>query len=268
MTDIRLATRDDFPSLLDVLRRDAGRHALAIQDLTVWPDLSRFYFDAPSFTRGIAGYLLHTGHPGSQRVKSLILEGTPDVATALFAHVPAGKWVMRETPGSLRAVIAAAAPEAVIYDEWRMDVDRSSFRPAKVLGRTRPLGPEDAPAIAAFYGLPTDKAAIFIRWLTHATLLGVFDGDRLAAFASTFVKTPEVWELVSITTHKDYRRRGLAAEVTSVITSLGLEAAPLVSLTVLQDNAPALGLYGKLGYRRREHRLWIDNGTGSSPNAG
>jgi ribosomal protein S18 acetylase RimI-like enzyme len=85
------------------------------------------------------------------------------------------------------------------------------------------------------------------------------------AMGSTFCSIPEGWSLVGIKTRSDYRRQGLAAEVTSSLCSQALIDVPTVQLTVISDNSPAIALYEKLGFELKEERVWIDCGSGSKP---
>ena len=75
----------------------------------------------------------------------------------------------------------------------------------------------------------------------------------------------EGWSLVSIKTREDYRRKGLGLEITSALCSRAFNQVSTVELTVLSDNAPAIALYKKLGFKLKEERVWIDCGSGSKP---
>ena len=79
------------------------------------------------------------------------------------------------------------------------------------------------------------------------------------------VSVPEAWNLVSIQTHKDFRNKGYATEVTSALVERALQETETVTLTVVKDNAPAIRTYEKVGFKFAEDRIWIDNGTGAAP---
>ncbi len=70
---------------------------------------------------------------------------------------------------------------------------------------------------------------------------------------------------MSIKTREDYRRKGLASELTSSLCARAFDEVSAVNLTVLSDNLPAIRLYSKLGFELKEERLWIDCGSGSKP---
>ena len=57
----------------------------------------------------------------------------------------------------------------------------------------------------------------------------------------------------------------LGTEITSALTEAGLAGAPTVSLTVRRDNTPAVRVYEKLGYSKREDRIWVDHEANSAP---
>ena len=76
---------------------------------------------------------------------------------------------------------------------------------------------------------------------------------------------PEAWHIVAVETHPAHRGRGLATDVTAGVVAAALEQTSNVSLTVVCDNAPAIRVYEKLGFRPAEKVVWIDCGAGSSP---
>lgn len=261
----KLATPADYARILKLLRRDPGSNAWAIQDLIVWPETTRLYFCESENESAPLDYLLLTGHPGAQRVKTVVLSGSAERASSLLSHLPEGNWVAKETNAALLSMLQAAAPGAKVFLERRMETTREKFRPQPGRGKTRRLIASDAQDLAKFQGMPPQTAANLLPWIEGAFLYGTFEGTQLAAIASTFVRLPDVCELVAVSTHQEYRGRGYASEVTSALTADCLEIAPVVSLTVVADNAPAIGLYEKLGFYACEARVWVDNGTNARP---
>lgn len=259
--EIRLAGKSDLPFVLGKLRNDGVKNAWAIQDLTVWPDSSKlFYVDNPF------SYLLVSGHPASHGQPTLIADGDPDTVGRLLKEANITEpCVVRETTAHLLPPIRAHYPNAKVYYEQRMDVTKDTFLP-KHKGMARSLNPGDAGALAHFFGAPPQAAGRFTGWLAGAkAFFGVFEGTRLAAIGSSMVSVPEAWNLVSIETHKDFRGKGHATEVTSALVERALRDTETVTVTVMKDNEPALRTYGKIGFQHAEDRVWVDNGTGSKP---
>ncbi len=263
--DSKLADKESIPLVLGYLRRSAGSHAWALQDLQAWPEKTTLFYREPARLDGELSYLLLTGHPGAQQTLSVTVSGTPEGVAPLLAHLPKAPFLMRETPATLLPLMQAAAPQGRAWIEQRMEATRASFKPRHAPGRTRRLNDDDAAALAAFNGAPPQAAPGLLSWIRGAMLFGVWEGPQLMAVASTFVRVPEVWDLVGIRTRPEARGKGYATEVTSALAAAALEAAPLVTLTALKNNAAALKLYGNLGFQAREDRIWFDNGTGSSP---
>jgi ribosomal protein S18 acetylase RimI-like enzyme len=259
--EIRTAETTDIPFCLKHLRQNGVRNAWAIQDLTVWPERSKFFFNSDPFS-----YVLISGHPASHGHPTVIAEGDPTAVASLLQtadiKIP---FVIRETSAHLLPVLKNQYPSAKIYVEQRMDVTTDSFRP-KHKGTARNLNPGDAEALAQFFGAPPQAAGKFKGWLSGAkAFFGVFEGSRLAAIGSSMVSVPEAWNLVSIETHKDFRRKGYATEVTSSLVERALKETATVTVTVVKGNAPAIHTYEKLGFKFAEDRIWLDNGTGSAP---
>ncbi len=69
---------------------------------------------------------------------------------------------------------------------------------------------------------------------------------------------PEIFNVVSIETHKDHRGKGYATELTSGLVAKCLEFTNNVCLTVFADNLSALRVYEKIGFSIEEERMWID----------
>ena len=265
MSVIKQAQAEDFDLIMPFLLKNPGTHAWAIQDLRVWPEQTKLFFKVPDRSTSDLDYLLMTGHPGAQRLRTMILGGSIAGARDLLAFAPKGPWVIKETPETLLAPIREVAPQAQVYFEHRMETTRSTFRPRHSAGRARRLTVADATVLAAFQGAPPQAAAEMTMWILGAHLFGIWDGDELAAIASTFVRVSEVCEIVAVATKERFRGRGLASEVTSALVADCLEFAPVVSLTVLRGNLPALAVYGKLGFQTCEDRIWVSNGTNSRP---
>lgn len=263
MAQIAQANSANREHVLGQLRRNPVRNSWAIQDLIVWPDRAKLFFIEDG---GHFSYLLVSGHPATHDQLTLIADGQADhLANLLETHKMTEPFLMRETPLRLAPVVQAKYPDAKIFPQYRMDITRATFRPQH-RGLARPLKMEDAPSLAVFFGAPPQAAKGFEGWLRGSKLFyGIFEGKQLVAIGSSMVNIPESWNLVSIETHKDFRGRGLATELTSTLVDQALEKTSTVTCTVAQGNAAAIRCYEKVGFANAEERAWIDNGTGAEP---
>ena len=263
MQKVAQANAANREHVLGQLRRNPVRNSWAIQDLTFWPDRAKLSFieDGGQFS-----YLLVSGHPATHDQLTVVADGQADhVASLLDTQDMSEPFLVRETPLRLAPIVKAKYPEAKVFPQYRMDVTRATFR-RQHTGLARPLKMEDASSLAAFFGAPPQAAKGFEGWLRGSKLFyGVFEGAQLVAIGSSMVNIPESWNLVSIETHKDFRGKGLATEITSTLVDQALEKTSTVTCTVAQSNAAAIRCYEKVGFTKAEERAWIDNGTGAEP---
>lgn len=79
---------------------------------------------------------------------------------------------------------------------------------------------------------------------------GVRVGGELAAVAADAWSAPEVGLLAGVATAARFRGRGLAERVCRWVSARLVEEYGRAALMVDDDNASALGVYGRIGYRR------------------
>lgn len=118
---------------------------------------------------------------------------------------------------------------------------------------------EDVPAlvaIAAECGLDVDFAAELAR--SYARLLVARDGQKVSGFLLAWRAADEL-HLTDLGVTAAYRRRGIAR---ALVTELCREDARVVFLEVRERNAPALGLYGALGFTKLDRRARYYSDTG------
>lgn len=244
--------------ILTLLKRDAAKHALVLQNLRAFPAASKLFF----FRNGAALTYLHiSGHPAHAQCTTLVLHGEHAQVEALLREIrPSAPFTVRESPASVEPAVKAYFPGAKCRQEYRMDVSRSTFRPQH-LGKARQLEMKDLPALCAFVGAPPQAAPRFEGWLRGAKVFfGIEEKGELRAIGSSMVCLPEIFNVVSIETHKDHRGKGHGTELTSALVAKCLEHTNDVCLTVFADNEPALKLYRNLGFQIAEDRTWIDCG--------
>ncbi|MES2965413.1 MAG: GNAT family N-acetyltransferase [Bdellovibrionota bacterium] len=261
MSEIEIVTPSNVEKALELLQKDPIANGLAIQDLRRWPEQSKFYFTDQPFS-----YLHVSGHPAHVGSTIIVLGGEPTVTHELFAHVkPQAPFTVRETSAAYQAAVEHYYPAVKVYEEYRMDVTLQTFKPHHK-GTERQLTEADAPALAKFHGAPPQAVARFIGWVKGARALhAVFDGETIVAIGSSFVSTPDTWNLVGIATHENHRGRGHGTAVTSSLVERALSETKTVTVTVVKDNVPAIKTYEKLGFRIAEERIWADCGANSKP---
>lgn len=248
------------------LREDAGANLRAIEELVKFRTRAQFFSVLENDPQRFA-YLLVSGHPSTAgRSPTVIMGGCADSSVELLRYLPQGPYTILETPREFEKVLKSRIPaDAEIYYERRMELRRSNFKGLNS-ARVRRLVETDDLSLADFNGAPSQAALAMRNWIKGAAaLMGIFEDSKLIAMGSTFSVIPEGWNLVGIKTRSEYRRRGLAAEVTSALCATAFNEVSAVGLTVLSDNHPAIALYEKLGFELKEERVWIDCGSGAKP---
>jgi ribosomal protein S18 acetylase RimI-like enzyme len=252
--------RQDKEEVLACLRVDPAKHALVLQNLTEWEGESKFFFERHESS---LSYVHRSGHPAHRHgPPTFVIDGEPAGLERLLRQVlPASPFVVRESPAALEGVLRACYPDAKVKLEHRMDVNSDEFRPHH-RGLARQLNERDVSALCRFMGAPEQAAPRFIGWLQGAKVFyGIEENGELRAIGSSMVCLPEIFNIVSIETHKDHRGKGYGTELTSGLVAECLRHTGEVCLTVFADNQPALRVYEKLGFRIKEDRMWANCGT-------
>jgi ribosomal protein S18 acetylase RimI-like enzyme len=102
-----------------------------------------------------------------------------------------------------------------------------------------------------------DMSADYVRQQFHVkggVWVGIRQEGRLAAFGHS-TATPMVGHVTWIATHPKWRRRGYASSLVSALTQQCLKAASAAIIYVVEDNAVARGIYGRVGFR--DYRRYV-----------
>jgi ribosomal protein S18 acetylase RimI-like enzyme len=244
----------DSERIRSFLERDRLYAAYALADLED-RDPGRAKWGVARLDDEIVSLVLEYGGPSPQ---PLFIAGRDDGIEAILRDVikPAIAYIAC-LPANQRAVESRyrleAGPQMV-----RMQVDRSTFRPAEDPG-VEPLVPGDAGELNRLYRLG------FGSWLApQAVAEGIYYGirvnGRLVAAAGTHVigKRARLAVVGNVLTQPEFRGRGYAQATTAAVTARLLEFCDHVVLNVRSDNPPALNAYRRLGYAehvRFEERL-------------
>lgn len=207
---------------------------------------------------------------------------------ALFADLetrPLGDWVLRRSPtatarraGSVLAFGPSGLAEHQAYEAVVAFYDGLAQRPIAAvlpgsaessLFEQRGWVPESTDADTVFQVTAVSKAARALRALAApgvevlveevgglAVARALVDGTQVAGGVAAFTRD---WVgFRSIEVSPEHRRRGLALAVMGALLDWGAERGGTTAyLQVLGDNAPALALYERLGFREHHRYRYL-----------
>lgn len=119
----------------------------------------------------------------------------------------------------------------------------------------RALGAADVGEMLALVEL-TRPGPFAVRTVELGGYVGVFDGSTLVAMAGQRLAPPGFREISAVCTHPDFRGRGLAAGLTSLVAQAILERGERPFLHHAADNDPARRVYEALGFEFRREVMW------------
>jgi len=203
---------------------------------------------------------------------SIVFCGAPKGIEAILAHLKPDKAVLpRVRPEELPSVLKALGPGADVkaYDTLLMTCDRASFRPVIAHEVVR-LGPGHAGIFKHFCSEHLRRDITIgeaKRRLgdPEKPVFAVIEGGQIASVAAIYLRLPEVSFVGSVFTVPEHRNKGLATSVVSRATEEALSASEFAALLVRSDNAPALRVYGKIGYRPYRRLKWLSVGVDLRP---
>jgi predicted GNAT family acetyltransferase len=126
------------------------------------------------------------------------------------------------------------------------------------------LGDADAAAMLALATL-TEPGPFFAHTHQLGDFIGVKREGRLIAMAGERMKPAGFTEVSGVCTHPDYRGQGLAGALMQVVAARIVARGETPFLHAYAENAGAIGLYERLGYRmRRTIDLTVLNSASAS----
>ena len=249
--------------LEEAARVDPIAHAYATWDLARAPDRVRF-ISALDGGRTVGYLLVWLGDPAAVVVHWV---GTGAATRALAGALP---------PRPFTGVIPPSA--RVWVEEARGPIVEREIR---LLERPRGSGPIAPELPSGVRRLGRDDRATIASWAEqqHDPLVAeypsldpdadpawaAFDHGRPVGVARAGVRLPSVWIVGGVYVEPAARGVGWGRKLMMAAIGAAEAAGARAALYVRADRAPALRLYGALGFRPIDRRLWIDAGTGRAP---
>lgn len=234
------------------LRRDPPLSAYALGDLdpALWPESA--FWGALQGGELVTVTLLYRGLTPPVLTAFGAAEGFRATLEALALPAEVYALLLPEYEADFRAFYRLHHP----HYEWRMLLEPQAFAPPPLDGVQR-LGPQHVEALAALFRQAADPGEEIVAFtpsqIARGAFFGVWRGEELLAVAGTHVwaRGEGVAAIGNVFTRPDARGRGYATRCTAAVVRQALrEGMRWVVLNVRRENAPALRVYEKLGFRR------------------
>jgi ribosomal protein S18 acetylase RimI-like enzyme len=175
--------------------------------------------------------------------------GAGDALAAIFREAIHEPRILLATPPRCRPAIETAYRFERVDRMKRMAVDLHSFRP-RIAHRVTRLGGADLDAVIDLYG-HASRTYFTAERMRREIYFGIYQGETLVSAAGTHVRSREssIAAVGNVLTRIAYRGRGMATSCTAAVTEAALEEHRDVVLNVRDDNAPAIAVYQRLGYK-------------------
>ena len=248
----RLISLHDKNVIADFLMKDPVSNILAIGDLDAffWPSTVWYGWQENDQLVDVALLYCGAGMPVLLCFCSKEDVYTPDFCAALKTVIPAN-------------VYTHLYPDVADYFEYEYRFVahgrhyKMEFKyPEKAKGfhaeNAVPLSLQDLDAVHAIFEAAYPGNFFDPRMLETGLYYGIWEQDRLISVAGIHVFSEEydVAAIGNVTTHPDYRNRGLAKVVCARLIQALQERVSKISLNVKADNLPAIQAYQKLGFEK------------------
>jgi len=112
------------------------------------------------------------------------------------------------------------------------------------------LGPSDVPEMLELVDA-TEPGPFGWKTVEFGGYLGIRRNGRLIAMAGQRMKIPGFTEVSAVCVHPDFRGQGLAATLVRAVSMTIRKQGDIPFLHVFSNNAPAIELYRKVGFKLR-----------------
>ena len=211
----------------------------------------------------------------NERFHTLIPRGSPEGMRALLATIrlPEKAIFPILRPEDADIVLEVLGQRAgPIYDALLMTCAPCDFRPRIAHDVVR-LGPEHAELFRHFLveersergHRPTLEQARKRLEDKRRPVFAIIEGGRIVSLALIYLSMRDVAFVGGVYTVPELRNKGLATSTTSRTTEEALRLSKLAALIVRADNAPAIRVYEKIGYKPYRRIKWICVGLDYPP---
>ena len=245
MPEIRIDEQVPAERLRAFLERDRLLAAYALADLDATEIERARWWLASRGGEPVAAALVVEALP----FRPCFATGETEALASIFREGLREPRLVVSTPPSGRIAAESAYRFERVDRMHRMVVDIATFQP-RVSHRVMRLEVDQLEDVIDLYG-HASRTYFTPDRLARELYFGIFVGSSLVSAAGTHVRSQRfgLAAVGNVLTRLAYRDRGMATSVTSAVTAAALEEHKDVVLNVRQDNAPAVAVYQRLGYR-------------------
>ena len=266
------ASDEHGEAIMELAREDPILNAFIIYDWLELRDRCRFYLALRAPLERLEALCLI--YPG-ERFHTLIPRGSTEGIRALLAEVELPEKAVfpvlkpEEADIVLEVLGQRAGP---IYDALLMTCSPDDFRPRIAHDVVR-LGPEHAEIFRRFLieersergHRPTLEQVRRRLRDEKRPVFAIIESGRIVSLALIFLSTQDVAFVGGSYTIPELRSRGLATSTTSRATEEAIKISGLAALIVRANNAPAIRVYEKVGYKLHKRIKWVCAGLDYPP---
>jgi len=174
------------------------------------------------------------------------VDGSPESLAALLTLVPEAGELWLVDAGTLPAVPGTRVARRAVLNQMLA----ASVAPSSTEIDVIELTDDDAPEMVALAAL-TRPGPFAAHTNRLGGFIGIREAGRLVAMAGERMRVTGFAEVSGVCTHPDHRGRGHAGTLMGIVASRILARGETPFLHTYPDNAGAIALYEKLGFRLR-----------------